>query len=137
MNIVEKEADYTIRLKGEGDEVAEGVFRFRALDEKAEHLINLRAANMAGGAPWDSLPEFTQIKLVAMATLEIATVESPDWFKTTPLDLAEWPVDVLALIAQEARKHTAGYFRRHAGAGGVEAIKRGLAGRVVVASAGD
>lgn len=132
--IVEREADYPIRFTASNGAVLEGVFRFRAIED--ELAVSLRAANLAQGAPWASLDRMTQIQLAAVAALSVACVEAPEWFPLVPSKMLEWDVEFVAALEGEARKHTAGFFRRYAAASGVEAFKRGLAGGVVATVTG-
>jgi len=136
-DIVQRQQGYPIRLQGEGGQVLEGVFVFRAIEPEDEATISIRRANLAHGAAWDSLDPLARYNFESIATLLTACVEAPGWYPLNPAGMLGWDPTVNSLLAAEARKHSDRYFRQHAGASVVEAFRRGLAGRVVVARTGD
>lgn len=89
-----------------------GTFRSRAPRLGEQDEINMLAARLAGGAPWDSLPTQTRARLVMFASFTVLLTDRPDWF-ANPADF--YTETVPAAVYGKLREHLTGFFRRDDG----------------------
>jgi hypothetical protein len=77
---------FVVDVKGYrfGGKTYEGEFKFKRLTMGEEHEVHVRRATATRGLEWYRFPPDAQESMTAKATMAVACVDVPDWYKYAP-----------------------------------------------------